>query len=124
MNLPVNHQSIIPYLILKDTSEFFDFTNKVFDAEKGSREILREDGTVMHAEIIISGNTIMITDENKDWPSQTAHLFVYVPDVDGTYQKALNNGAKNVMDVTTKNSRTACGVVDPFGNVWWISSVQ
>lgn len=123
MNLPDNHQSIIPYLILDDTAAFTDFTQKVFGSEKGSREILRENKTVMHAEIIINGNTIMISDVNNDWRKQTAHLFVYVPNAEETYQKALENGAKKVMDLATKNSRTACGVLDPFGNVWWITSI-
>ena len=33
----------------------------------------------MHAEIIVNGSTIMVTDETKDWTRQTANLFVYVP---------------------------------------------
>lgn len=123
MNLPANHQSIIPYLILENTSEFIDFTKKVFDAEKGGGEILRENKSVMHAEIIINGNTIMISDVNIEWRKQTAHLFVYVPNAEETYQKALDHGAKNIMGVSTKNFRTACGILDPFGNVWWITSM-
>jgi PhnB protein len=123
MNLPINHQAIMPYLILNGASEFIDFTQKVFDSEKSSTNVLRQDGTIMHAEIIINGSTIMVTDETKDWAKHNANLFVYVPNVDETYQKALENGATNLMGLSDQDYGRTCGVTDPFGNVWWITSI-
>ena len=87
MNLPSGHQTIMPYLILKGASRFIDFCKKVFDAKDSNQQVLRDDRTVMHAEIILNGSTIMVTDETKDWSQQNANLFVYVPDADETYQK-------------------------------------
>lgn len=124
MNLPSGHQTIMPYLILKGASQFIDFCKKVFDAKDSNQQVLRDDGTVMHAEIILSGSTIMVTDETKDWSQQNANLFVYVPDADETYQKALDNGATSLMELSDQDYGRTCGVTDPFGNVWWITSVK
>jgi len=124
MNLPSGHQTIMPYLILKGASQFIDFCKKVFDAKDSNQQVLRDDGTVMHAEIILSGSTIMVTDETKDWSQQNANLFVYVPDADETYQKALDNGATSLMGLSDQDYGRTCGVTDPFGNVWWITSVK
>ena len=123
MNLPAGHQTIMPYLILNGASQFIEFTQKVFDATTSSDHVLREDGTVMHAEIIITGSTIMVTDVVEDWSRQTANLFVYVPNVDETYKKALENGATSVMGVSNKEYGRTCGITDPSGNVWWITSI-
>jgi PhnB protein len=124
MNLPSGHQTIMPYLILKGASRFIDFCKKVFDAKDSNQQVLRDDGTVMHAEIILNGSTIMVTDETKDWSQQNANLFVYVPDADETYQKALDNGATSLMELSDQDYGRTCGVTDPFGNVWWITSVK
>ncbi|OMQ10550.1 VOC family protein [[Flexibacter] sp. ATCC 35103] len=124
MNLPEGHQTIMPYLILKDAGQFIEFTKKVFDSKDSNQQVLRADGTIMHAEIILNGSTIMVTDETKDWTRQTANLFVYVPNADETYKKALDNGATNLMGLSDQDYGRTCGVTDPYGNVWWITSVS
>ncbi|MFH6993492.1 VOC family protein [Flavobacterium sp. FlaQc-48] len=123
MNLPAGHQTIMPYLILNDALQFIDFTKKVFDAQDSNTPILRKDGTIMHAEILLNGSTIMVTDETKDWVKQTANLFVYVPNADEAYKKALENGATNLMGLNDQDYGRVCGVTDSFGNVWWITSL-
>ncbi|KQB43582.1 VOC family protein [Flavobacterium aquidurense] len=124
MNLPEGHQTIMPYLILKNAAQFIEFTKKVFDSKDSNQQVLRDDGTIMHAEIILNGSTIMVTDETKDWTRQTANLFVYVPNADETYKKALENGATNLMGLSDQDYGRTCGVTDPYGNVWWITSVS
>jgi PhnB protein len=124
MNIPAEHQTIMPYLILQGALKFIDFTKNVFGATETNTKALREDGTVMHAEITLNGSTIMITDEITDWAKQTANLFVYVPNADETYKKALENGAVSLMGLSDQDYGRTCGVTDPFGNVWWITSVK
>jgi len=124
MNLPAGHQTIMPYLILKGAAQFIDFTKKVFDAKDSNEQVLRDDGTVQHAEIILNDSTIMVTDEIKDWPQQNANLFVYVPNADETYKKALENGAASLMELSDQDYGRTCGVTDPFGNIWWITSIK
>jgi uncharacterized glyoxalase superfamily protein PhnB len=126
MNLPKGHQVIMPYLMLNGAMKFIDFTKKVFDAElTASMHRLRDDGlTVNHSEIVIGGSTIMFSDATAQWPVQNANLFVYVKSADETFKKAVESGATTVMPLSDQDYGRTCGVTDPFGNVWWITSLN
>jgi PhnB protein len=52
-------------------------------------------------------------------------IYVYVPDVDAAYRRALDLGAESVVAPKDQpyNERNA-GVRDSLGNVWWISTYQ
>ena len=124
MKIPSGHQSIMPYLILNGAAKFQDFTKKVFNAEV-TMEKLREDGkTIMHSEIQIDGQTIMFGENTPEWKEQTANLFIYVEDADKTFQKALDAGAEVLMPLRNEDYGRTCGVKDPVGNTWWITSTN
>jgi uncharacterized glyoxalase superfamily protein PhnB len=123
MNIPKGHQAIMPYLILTNAHRFVEFTKHVFDAEK-TLEVHRDDGiTVMHAEIIISGSTVMFAESTDEYSTQNANLFVYVDDADATYEKAISFNATTLRAPEDQSYGRSCGVRDPFGNTWWITSV-
>jgi len=124
MNIPKNHQTVMPYLILDRALKFIDFTKNVFNATVLHAPQLRDDGTALHAEINIRGSTIMFADTSSDWKPQTANLFVYVPNADESFKKALEEGATELMGLSDQEYGRTCGVTDPFGNVWWITSVN
>lgn len=124
MNIPKNHQTVMPYLILNGALNFIDFTKNVFNATVLHAPKLRDDGTTLHAEITIHGSTIMVTDATNDWKPQTANLFVYVPNADESFKKALVEGATELMGLSDQEYGRTCGVTDPFGNVWWITSIN
>jgi len=126
MNIPNGHQVVMPYLMLNGALKFIDFVKIVFDAKlNNNMHKLREDGiSVMHSEISIGSSTLMITDATEQWPAQTANLFVYVNDADETYKRAIDKGATTVMELSNQDYGRTCGVTDPFGNVWWITSVR
>lgn len=120
--LPDNHQFIMPYLIVEGAAKFIEFTQKVFGAKESFRK-MRDEKKIMHAEIVISGSTIMFADSTLQYPTQTAGLFIYVEDVDKTYQQALNAGGKSVMEPLDQDHGRTAGITDPCGNTWWLSSV-
>lgn len=126
MDLPKGHQVVMPYLMLNGALKFIDFVKAVFHAElTTSMHKLREDGaTVIHSEITIGGSTIMFTDATEQWKEQTANLFVYVDNADDTYNRAIGNGSSTVMELSNQDYGRTCGVTDPFGNVWWITSLK
>jgi len=49
---------------------------------------------------------------------------VYVEDADAAYKLALDNGATSLMPPADQDYGRTCGVKDPFGNTWWITSVK
>ena len=124
MTIPSTHQSVMPYLILNNASSFYDFVQMVFDAETLQLERLEDNETIRHGEIKIGDSTIMFSNSRPEWSAQTANLFIYVEDADDTYQKALDHNAISVMELSDAEYGRTCGVKDPTGNVWWITSVK
>lgn len=122
MQIPKNHQTIMPYLILKDVRGFIKFALNVFDAQI-LEEHLDEDHHVIHAEIKIGDSTIMMGGANEIWNVNNAGMFIYVENTDKVYKDALANGAESIMEIENKDYGRAAGIKDPFGNIWWITSV-
>ena len=58
-----------------------------------------------------------------EWKPATANMFVYVDNADARYKKAIDAGSETVMEPADQDYGRSCGVTDPFGNVWWITSV-
>lgn len=113
----------MPYLIVPKASQLIDFLHKVFGAEEKMKH-LREDGLIMHAEVTISGSTLMIAEATDEWTAQPAGLFLYVPNADEAYQKALAEGATSVLELRDQEYGRSGGVKDFCGNTWWITSVR
>jgi PhnB protein len=124
MKLPKGYQTVMPYLIVNDAAKFIDFTKKVFNAvENEKMKSMRDEKTIMHSEIVIGDSTIMFADSTENYQPRTAGLFIYVDNADETYKKAIDEGATTITELSDQNYGRTGGVSDPFGNIWWITSV-
>ena len=121
MNIPEGHQAVMPYLMIENAAGFIEFIKAVFNA-KMTHQDTRGD-LVGHCEANINGSTIMFSQSRDEWKPATANMFVYVDDADATYAKAVGNGSETIMPPGDQEYGRSCGVTDPFGNVWWITSV-
>lgn len=122
MKIPENYQTVMPYLIVENAAEFITFTQEVFGA-KETHKTMRDENIIMHAEIMIGGSTIMFADATENFKVNNAGLFVYVDDADETFKNALKNGGVVVTEIANQSYGRSGGIKDPFGNVWWITSV-
>lgn len=121
MKIPENNQTVMPYLILVNATDFISFTQKVF----GAKELLkhmRDENKIMHAEIMIGDSTIMFADATEQFKTSTGTLFIYVENADVTFEKAINKGATIVREITDEEYGRGGGIKDPFENVWWITT--
>lgn len=121
--IPAGYQRLMPYLVIKNATGFFNFMQNVFGAAE-KMKIMRDDTHIMHGELLLGESTIMFADSTEDFKTQTAGLFVYVQDADETYNKALEEGATSLTAMSNQDYGRSGGVTDPFGNVWWITSVR
>jgi len=121
-SIPQNYQHVMPYLIVNDAGGLSEFMQAVFGGKETMRE-LREDGKIMHGEVMIGNSTVMFADSTGQWSANTAGMFVYVPDADAAYQRALDAGATTIMPPADQPYGSSGGVTDPFGNTWWITSM-
>jgi len=121
--IPDGYNQVMPYLIVVDAEGFLAFTQHVFGAEEKYKE-MRDDKTIKHAEVRIGQSVIMFAQSTNDFQPQTAGMFIYVDNADNVFQKALAEGAKEVMPPADQPYGRSGGVQDPFGNTWWITSVK
>lgn len=123
MQFPKEHQTIMPYLIVKGADQFIEFLKKLFDADDQGR-VHRSEGNILHAEVNIYGSTVMISETSPRYPVMNAGLFIYVPDTDVTYKRALELGATSAMEpASTQYANRAAGIKDPYGNTWWLATL-
>jgi PhnB protein len=122
VNIPEGYQRIMPYLIVKEAAAFIDFMKEVFGAEE-KMKMMRDEETIMHAEIVIGESVIMIADATEQYAPRPAGLFIYVAHCDSVYKKALNKGAETVSEPADQQYGRSAGIQDAFGNTWWITSL-
>ncbi len=113
----------MPYLIVPGAEKFIEFLKAVFGAQEQHRTNGPGDRGIMHAEVVIDGCTIMLADSSEQYRPMPAGLFIYVDNADKRYKMALDAGGKSVMEPDDMPYGRSCGVLDPFGNTWWITSV-
>ncbi len=120
--LPEGYQNVIPYLVVSGAERLIEFLKQTFGAEERER-FLRPDGAIMHAEVKIGDSVIMLGEANEQWPARPTSLYLYVPDTDAAYQRALAAGATSLTEPADQfyGDRNA-GVTDSSGNVWWIGT--
>ncbi len=112
--------TVTPYLMVKEADALIAFVTQAFAAT----ETLRTTGSAggIHAEVRIGDAMVMIggAGAGEAWP---AALYLYLPDVDAVYQRALQAGAASVMEPADQpyGDRLA-GVKDPFGNLWYMAT--
>lgn len=118
MKVPAEYNRLMPYLIVPDAYAFISFMKDVFGAEE-QRIVPRSEGVIMHAELRIGDSVIMFADVTAEFLAKPAGMFIYVADVNDTYQKALAAGAISLMEPMQQPYGFTCGFKDPFGNDWW-----
>ena len=121
VKIPVDYQQVMPYLIIKGATRFIDFMQQVFGAKERMRH-MRDEHTIMHAEITVGACVIMLADATGVYETKTGGFFIYVDNADATYTKALNAGAKSIEPICDQPYGRSGGIEDEWGNTWWITS--
>lgn len=125
MKTAPGHQPLMPYLILQNAEDFIGFTQRVFDATEIFKSYRDDDSKeIMHAEVQINGCNIMFASVTEGFGAAPANLFVYVDDARETLRKAVNNGCEVIDEIAERDYGLSGGVRDPFGNVWWLTSMN
>ncbi|MBZ6077462.1 VOC family protein [Microvirga puerhi] len=119
---PDGHSTVSAYMMADDAQRAIGFMTDVLRGETLIR-MNRADGSIMHASVRIGDSVVMVSDGTADYPAFSVWLHVYVPDVDETYARALENGAVSVQPPSEKgDGDRRCGVKDATGNTWWLAT--
>lgn len=120
--IPENYQTVMPYLIIEGAAGFIRFMQDVFGA-KETYKAMRDENMIVHAEVMCGGSTIMFADATGVYNARPAGMFIYVDDADLVYGKALAAGGQAVSPLIDQEYGRSGGILDPFGNTWWITSL-
>jgi uncharacterized glyoxalase superfamily protein PhnB len=112
---PAGWHSVTPRIVVEDAAALVGFLKRVFDATGEYR-------ATAPSEIRIGDSLLMVSTAGarEVFP---AFLYVYVPNADDTYQRALDAGATSLEAVWDTPYGDRRGMVkDPWGNVWQVAT--
>jgi PhnB protein len=128
--IPDGYNSVTPYLVVDDAQRAIEFYAQAFGAEEKFRLPMGEN-RIGHAEIKIGDSFVMLADEfpemNHLGPNSrggpTSSIVLYVEDVDSSFKKALDAGAKEQRPVENQFWGDRMGTLtDPFGHQWSLAT--
>jgi uncharacterized glyoxalase superfamily protein PhnB len=98
------------------------FLKKAFGAEELGRHATPE-GVILHATLKIGDSHFELGEAHGPYQPMRSMFYLYVPDCDALYQRALAAGATSVMEPTDHPYGDRSGAVkDVFGYEWWIAT--
>jgi PhnB protein len=121
-SVPGGYNTINPMLVVNDPEGLITFLEKAFSGRVHER-VNTPDGKLMHGEVAVGNSMIMLGQAMGDkWPESTGTLYLYVDDVDDTYQRALAAGATSMGEPKDQfwGDRMG-GFKDPSGINWWVA---
>ena len=131
--VPQGMHTLTPNLVLRDCARAIDFYKRALGAQERSR-MPSPDGTrIWHAELVVGDSYFFLNDEMPGMgrPAPTAAdpspvtMWLYVPDCDAAFDRAVKAGAKQTYAPTDMFWGDRCaGVADPFGYVWSFATHQ
>jgi len=127
--IPEGYNAVIPALAFHGADAAIKWYKNVFNANERMR-FENPDKTVAHAELGLGDSVIMLAEENVEFnkspqtlKGNSVNLCVYVPDVDATIKKAVDNKARLIKPAEDQFYGDRSGrIEDPFGYLWIIST--
>ncbi|PYM61864.1 MAG: glyoxalase [Candidatus Rokuibacteriota bacterium] len=129
--IPDGFHAITPALTVRDGAQAIDFYKRALGAEEVMRIPGPDGKSVMHAELKIGDSLFMLSDEQPGRGCRapasvggpTSYLYVYVPDVDKAFTRAVESGAKVVVPLSDMFWGDRFGQVeDPSGHLWGLAT--
>ena len=102
--VPEGYHTVTPYLVVDRAEEVIDFMKNAF----GAKELIRmqkPDGSVGHCEFRIGDSLVMLGGASQEWKAMPSMLYLYLPDVDEVYQRAVAAGGIYTRRVNRSSAR-------------------
>jgi PhnB protein len=120
--IPDGFHTVTPYLIVDGAEKLIGFMTEALGAQYDHKPAKRPDGSIMHATLKIGDSMLMISDASEHAKTSRVMLYLYVPDVDASYQRALKAGATSVKPTDQFYGDRSAGVKDAAGNQWFFGT--
>lgn len=119
---PAGMGSVTPSIPAVGAAGLIEFLQAAFDAEVVSRDESSA-GVIQHATLRLSDSMLEIGEAHGIAQPMPPALYMYVADVDASYDNALRAGATTMQPPTDQayGDRTAW-VQDAWGNIWYLAA--
>ena len=120
--VPKGLQNVNPYLHPRRAEPLISFLKRAFGAQEVAK-YASPDGVVHHAVIRVGDSILEMGEAHGKYEPMPAMFYLYVPDMESVYRRALAAGAKSFQEPADQSygDRTAA-VTDDFGNKWYIAT--
>lgn len=118
-----------PYLCVRDGARAIEFYKAAFGATERFRLSDKTSGKVGHAELLVAGSLVMLSEENPQWGNKSpltlggspVTFCLMVDDADAALDRAVKAGATVLMPAADQfyGFRSA-SVADPDGHQWML----
>lgn len=126
--IPEGFHTVTAHLTVDNAAKALDWYKRALGAEEISRFPM-PDGKIGHAELRIGDSKIMLNDPMmggkgpQAYGGSPAALWVYVPDCDALFNRAVSAGAQTQMPMGDQFWGDRCGAIkDPSGYTWTIAT--
>jgi uncharacterized glyoxalase superfamily protein PhnB len=113
--------NLTTFIKARGAARYIDFVKQAFGAEV----VMRADGPegeVRHSIIRMGDSIVAISDTREETPSPL-QMYLYVPDVDAWYDRAVRAGAQPSYPPTDQAyGDRGAGVTDEWGNFWYMAT--
>ncbi len=123
--IPPGYHTITAQLSLEDAAKAIEFYKAAFGAEVLDQAPDPSGTKIWHAALRIGDSMLFVNDVFSDMggTKSNSNMWLYVPDVDASFKRAVAAGAKPKMPVADMFWGDRTGqVVDPFGQSWTIAT--
>jgi PhnB protein len=121
-HIPEGFHMITAYLHPLRAEPVISFLKRAFGAEE-LEKYASPDGVIHHAKIKIGDSVLEMGEANGPYQPMPSVFYLYVPNVDAMYSRALNAGATSTSEpVDQPYGDRMAGVRDVFGNQWYIAT--
>lgn len=131
--IPKGMHTVTPNLVIRDCAKAIEFYTRALGAQEVSRFPAPDGKSVWHAELRIGDSIVFMNDEmpgmGRSAPTADAPvpvtMWLYVPDCDAAFRRAVDAGAKPTMqpDDMFWGDRVA-SIADPYGYLWSFATHQ
>ena len=122
--VPAGYHTVTPYLRVSDPRRVLAFAREAFGAQV-TEQLAAPDGSVMHAEMRVGDSMVMLGGAPDGSAPFPAMLYLYLPDVDAAYRRALAAGGSSLREPEDQFYGDRVGAVrDACGNEWWLATRQ
>jgi PhnB protein len=114
--------AVQPYLHPLRAEPMFNFLKRAFGAEDLGR-YTDPQGVMHHATLQIGSSHLEMGEANGPYQPMKSMFYLYVPDADAAYRRALAAGATSLHEPADQpyGDRSAA-VKDVFGNIWYVAT--